>query len=57
MKVTSPKKTETQPQVDLFRAKARELGADDAVGEDEIMRVLAGQKRHPKDEKPKKRKG
>ena len=40
-------------QVDLFRAKASELGCDDAEGEDEVMRRLAGQKRHEATKKQK----
>ena len=44
----------SQPsQVDLFRAKARELGCEDAEGEDEVMRRLAGQKRHEPSKKQK----
>jgi hypothetical protein len=40
------KARERKSQVDLFREKARELGADDTEGEDEVMRRLAGQERH-----------
>ena len=47
------KKATSQAQVDLFRAKARELGADSADGEDDVMRRLAGQKRRAEAPKPK----
>lgn len=40
-------------QVELFREKARELGADKPANVDEVMKRLAGQRRH---EEPSKKK-
>jgi len=51
-KQVTPPKSEPS-QVDLFRAKARELGADTAEGEDDVMRRLASQKRHAEPSKKK----
>jgi hypothetical protein len=45
-KRTAKKEKVSKTQIDEFRAKARELGCDDTAGEDEVMRRLAGQKRH-----------
>lgn len=43
----SQKKT-GQSQVDLFRSKAREIGADVDAGDDDAMRRLSRQKRNRK---------
>jgi hypothetical protein len=40
------RKEKQTSQFEEFRKKARELGCDDTTGEDEVMRRLAGQKRH-----------
>ena len=47
-----PSRKAKKSQVEAFREKAHEIGADRPGDDDEVMKRLAGQKRHPEHKKP-----